>query len=1267
MKFKKILSLLTAAAMTLSLGITSVSADTTEAAVQSTTTTVASVKIGTAAATAYPTLEAAITAANSASKTAKVTLTSNVSIDDTLVLTQGVTLDLGAYTITNNSQGEAIRVAFGKGTATVKATSGGITSIGKPCFVIKGDSVAYEEIKAATTGTPSAAQINVNGGKYDSGKANEAITFSTDAPENCQLRINNNSTNGTNIIGGINLDSGTKHRSTRIYGSKTVIESSCRYTINAGKSSGVEISDGATIESYGDYAIYAPQGSTVTVNKAFLHIYGNRGLYADGGKIEFKESSSCFLYAEGTNTQYIFNAANGGSVTVTGGGVYDLKNASNVFGNGVTIKKGQYYLENASNVFADDEVRTTISGGKFHGTSETIDAVKARIAAGSENAVDTFPVVAKISDTKTYTTLAEAFAAATDGATITLVDDADVTTGNITVDGIGVTLDLNGHDVSAANNEAGDIDLNNKAKLTLVDTSETPGTIRATDGKGLTNCLIDVHGGSEFVMNSGNINAAYETPKNNGANAVGLWDDAVFTMNGGTITAGWYCAAGNGIAVGSESYPAGAENSKIIINGGTLVSTMDYAIYAPAINGSVTVAGGTIEGAAGAIAMNRGTLNVTGGKLVSTNLGDTGSTWGDGTANMHNSVIDFCSRYDGGITATISGGELAAQNGAYLFRLGDYPKNLSGAAYYGVDLKITNGTFTAEGDSKTFMLGEKYEADKSEIAISGGAFSEDISKGYKDYIADGYEVVPEKGLLNVYPYAEARTSKVRYATLQDAINKEGTGAIISVLHNIDVANPITVTNKKVTIILNGYTITATGNNNVFDVSGSGKFKIKNGSPASKIIGTVAANGGKCVNATNSTVTLEDVNFTQENAESDLIYADGTTTVTINSGSYKAVTPEKTLVKNGDSANFKVTGGTFYQYDPTAFVNTKTYYVGSDGEYFTVVSTPVAENAATGVKYATLSDAVKAVEAGQTATINLIADISSGRGAAMVTDNKDITINLNSHTIRASKVNSGVFVVGDAKLTIEGEGTVTALQNGGALAFDVLANATVNIKGGNFSQEISNDDGKGHYDFIYIEGNNSTVNISGGTFTAFTPKWTLNKFDSVTGSTFNVTGGKFVGYNPAESDTEPNGPVSFVADSYVATADANGNYTVENRTENFGTVAVMTHGKGELTLLSGINFLDYRNAGFIVDFGGGNTKTVDTTVVYENVTAGGDTKTADDFGTKYIFGAKLDISEMKDTLKSFTIKPFAKVLNKNEVVEADEVTTVNITTTEQTID
>ena len=1059
--------------------------------------------------------------------------------------------------------------------------------------------------------------------------------------------------------------------------------------------------------------------------------------------------------------------------------------------------------------------------------------------------------VAKIGETG-YTSLAAAFANAQDGETVTVIADTSIAGNPVEYRAKSVTLDLNDHTVTAENKESGNIAIFEGATLTLKDTVGGGSIVSNTKYDGTNNTtkpVINVDNGSTFTMQSGTIETVYGTTakdaENYGQYGVGVWKNSSATINGGTIKSGWYCVASNGSKDKTGAYVG--DKANITVNGGKLISTADYAIYAPSVNGTVTIAGGEVVGATGAVAMRAGDLIVNGGTLGTDKTSSTG-TWADGTGNIGNAVIALASGSEtayGSINARIHGGEIKLLNGAedplFIINKGDK------------DLKFT---------------------------IDGGAFSEDISKGYKDYIADGYEVVSESKLYKVYPYAEVLMNYKRYATIQDAQDAidalpDNRDVSIYVRGDIKVNTPITIKNKKaVSINLNGNSITATGDKDVFSVDSCKSLTIFNGSSA-ETTGAVAANGGKCVSVTGTAgVTIKDVNFTQEKADSDLIYADGTTVVTIKSGSYKAVTPEKTLVKNGDSAKFKVTGGTFYQYDPTAFVNTKTYYVGSDGEYFTVVSTPVAENTATGVKYATLSDAVKAVEAGQTATINLIADISSGWGAAMVTDNKDITINLNGYTIRASKVNSGVFVVGDAKLTIEGEGTVTALQNGGALAFDVLANATVNIKGGNFSQVISNDDGSGHYDFIYIEGNNSTVNISGGTFTAFTPKWTLNKFDSVTGSTFNVTGGKFYNYNPAAAETEPtkptsfvpggydvaqdsdgyytvsptaanvakigeveyptlqsavtnaangdtitlisdvntktyaamiggktltinlNGhnitsgnaaiyaydkanvtidgdgtvtafppsytadqvfaiavwannatvnindgtytqkienvnpteddfaliysygggvinikggtfkpltpkwtlnlqdntgstisvsggkfynynpaaakteptkPTSFVADGCVATADANGDYTVAKREENFGKVAVMTHGKGQLTLLSGINFLDYRNAGFIVDFGGGNTKTVDTTVVYENVTAGGDTKTAEDFGTKYIFGAEITLPDtFKTGAHTLTITPFANVLNKSEQIKAAAETKVNISNTDATV-
>lgn len=839
-------------------------------------------------------------------------------------------------------------------------------------------------------------------------------------------------------------------------------------------------------------------------------------------------------------------------------------------------------------------------------------------------------VVAKIGETE-YTSLADAFNAAANKATITVVADTSIIGDAVRFNGISVTLDLNGKTITAENKVSGNIVLTDSASLTLKDTVGGGSIISKTKYDGTNNTtkpVINVDNGSTFTMQSGTIESACEEdPANNGNSSVGVWKDSSATINGGTIKSGWYCVASNG----QES------NSNITINGGKLISTADYAIYAPAKNSTVTINNGTVNGAAGAIAMRAGDLIVNGGTLTSDKSGYTG-TWGDGTSNLGNAVINLVSNY-GSINARIHG-----------------------------------GTITMAAGAEKPLMEIKKQDQALDFVIDGGAFSEDISEDYKAYIADGYEVVSESKLYKVYPYAEVLMNYKRYATIQDAqdaINAlaDNRDVSIYVRGDIKVNTPITIKNKKaVSINLNGNSITATGGNDVFSVDSCNSFKIFNGSSA-KTTGAVAANGGRCVSVANTTkVTLKDANFTQEKEDADLIYADGTTAVTINSGSYKSVTPAKTLVTNGNNATFAVTGGTFYQYDPTAFVNTKTYYVGSDADgYYTVSKNLVAENTTTGKKYVTLYDAVKAVPTGGTATINLLEDISSGAGAAMITDNKDITINLNGHTIRASKVNSGVFVVVDAKLTIEGEGTVTALQNGGALAFDVLANATVNIKGGNFSQEISNDDGSGHFDFIYIEGDNSTVNISGGTFKAFTPKWTLNKLDSVTGSTFNVTGGTFVDYNPAENYAESKVPESLVANKFVSVDNGDGTYTVKPRAEDFGTVAVMTHGNGKLTLLSGINFLDYRNAGFFVEFDNGATATVDTTVVYDAVSDASQTKNAAEFGNaKYIFGAKLDISGMKDKINSFTITPFANVLNKSEQIKAAAATNVNISNTDATV-
>ena len=759
-------------------------------------------------------------------------------------------------------------------------------------------------------------------------------------------------------------------------------------------------------------------------------------------------------------------------------------------------------------------------------------------------------------------------------------------------------------------------------------------------------------------MQSGTIETVYGTTakdaKNYGQYGVGVWKNSSATINGGTIKSGWYCVASNGNKDKTGAYVG--DKANITVNGGTLISTADYAIYAPSVNGTVTIAGGEVVGATGAVAMRAGDLIVNGGTLGTDKTSSTG-TWADGTGNIGNAVIALASGSKteyGSINARIHGGEFKLLNGAKdpLFIINKDVK----------DLKLT---------------------------IDGGAFSEDISTTYKDYL-DSQATVTENddGLYAVTVPAAVRMSDIKpyyFPSIQAAVDvippTSSTRYIITLQRDVD--TPTVIKNRQhITIKLEGHNITASGYNGVFYVENS-EVIFKNKTTGDATVGgvvTAVEDQSRTMGiwaSTGANVTLQQLTYKQEisnydDDHFDLIYANKDARVNVESGTFVAATPKWTLNKyDTDSATIYVTGGKFYEYNPaesytepapqpTSFVASG-YSVTTDGDdYFVVSQNPVAVNVDTSVEYFSLNDAVKAVEDNGTATIKLLENVSS---RTIISGGKNITLELNGKTVSAYAGKDGVFVVNDgATLTIEGEGNVVARQYMTAIAIDAAANATVNIKGGNFSQKVDTPDESGHYDFIYIEGDKATVNISGGTFKAFTPEWTLNiKDEFASTSKFNVTGGTFYQYNPAASDTEPNGTVSFVAKGYVATADENGDYyTVAERTENFGNVAVMTHGDGKLTLFAGINFLDYRNAGFIVDINGEKTE-VKTNKVYEKVTAGDKTFDTTTAGTKYIYGAELTLdSSLKDSLKSFTVTPFADVLNKTaERIESSKVTTVKI--------
>lgn len=355
---------------------------------------------------------------------------------------------------------------------------------------------------------------------------------------------------------------------------------------------------------------------------------------------------------------------------------------------------------------------------------------------------------------------------------------------NINVEGNGVIvpkdnsiiLDLNGYTLTAGSEETKNIKV--LGQLTIED-SGTNGCIKcATDysgsatGKGV---IMAVGENAKVIVNSGTIDAVRENPVSKGQFAVNLYEGADFEINGGKIIAGWYAVSGNG------NYKT--QDTQITVNGGTLESTADYAMYLPHSGSTVINDGATVTGGAGAICIRSGNLTINGGNIVCEGDGNTGETT-DGTglvsgANMTANAgirIEAKSGYaalgtveimGGSIEATkapgivtnspltIRGGKISTTNYALGgIRLADSKSNVTiintelsstrCVVMMGGTLTINQGTFTSPDNCNisirggkavinegTFssvegcihIFGDGSETIKSEVEINGGTFT----------------------------------------------------------------------------------------------------------------------------------------------------------------------------------------------------------------------------------------------------------------------------------------------------------------------------------------------------------------------------------------------------------------------------------------------------------------------------------------------------------------------------------------------------------------
>ena len=269
--------------------------------------------------------------------------------------------------------------------------------------------------------------------------------------------------------------------------------------------------------------------------------------------------------------------------------------------------------------------------------------------------------------------------AGTDPARITLLKNHDISSGGLTIPaGADITLDLNGYTLTADNITGSNLAVASGATLHLTDSTDT-----ARDGTGSgavtyngtgADGLIHVEG--TFSMDSGLISA----PVMPWRAGIGVWGSGTVTITGGKIDVGTYAIAGNGSDTTADA--------SITVSGGTLISKNDYAIYHPH-GGTLTIAGtADIQGAAGGIAANNGTVNISGGRITSlgtlADIGE-GST---GTNGLENAALNLAARY-GDVTVTITGGEFDAQNDAALI-------DTSEMTSHSRSVTITGGTYSSD-------------------------------------------------------------------------------------------------------------------------------------------------------------------------------------------------------------------------------------------------------------------------------------------------------------------------------------------------------------------------------------------------------------------------------------------------------------------------------------------------------------------------------------------------------------------------------------------
>ena len=709
-------------------------------------------------------------------------------------------------------------------------------------------------------------------------------------------------------------------------------------------------------------------------------------------------------------------------------------------------------------------------------------------------------------DGKEYSTLSAALAAASEGATISVV--SDVTTEKVLIDK-SVTFDLGGHTVTADDD--------------VFYIAEDGLTVNFKNG----NIVSTKYGGLFFKQGRQNEHITFDNCNITGvegAIATSTLTGSTITINGGTFT-----SSNNAVILtngNKRMYPYDETNTAlrenpntITINGGTFKGQMSDEAY----NVRNSIACGIYAAWKDIIIVNDGTFEI-----------------------------------ERGVGVLCRGGKVTIKGGTFTTTDPDTKKGCVG------DSRIVVPCQTVYVDKAS----QYPDYENATIEISGGKFSDDSCKDYlAEGYGIGRTYIESKNVwYTEVAEAVSEYDGMKYSSLQTAIEaSEDATKEITILKDMEVSQLTVYSENKVTINLNGKNVNITG----YEPNCTG-VNIDGGSLTIKGSGSFGDSAQKNVNPlfyvnVGASLTIEgDASYYSANVCAYAYYWNSK--IYINGGKwYGSETYTLNKYNPNQEAIISVTGGEFYKYNPAASHSENPvanfvadgYGVVKDGDWYKVVkATEVTDES--GLSSAIGSSSKTPVMVNTTVELGTSFSIYGGNtlsvGAnGVITPSSSFKSNVSEVVSTANK--QGV-------INIEGEGTINGPSNSTATAGSqaimvqgstlssatpltvnlygnlsvnggsgsagnhaiTVTNGTLNIYGGYY---YSGKDKDGTCEVIYLRDiwarnpRKQICNIYGGVFDSEVENnpILLNKVNNLTTAEFHVYGGTFVGFNPADNTAD----------------------------------------------------------------------------------------------------------------------------------------------------